>query len=237
MRAPSAVLATVCGRGGSKGFPGKNVRRLLGKPLLQYTLECAAATPVIGRIAISTDAEEILSCALELGYPTTYRRPSQFATDGAAKIDAIRHLVEHVEATTDFRPDIIVDLDIGVPLRRPADVEAAIEVLHSDPTLDAVVTVYPAERNPYFNMVERKPDGGYGLVRVPNPPVVRRQDAPQVFSITPAVFAWRRTALHVTHLFTGRWGVSVMPIERAIDIDTEHEFRLVEFLMTRENER
>jgi N-acylneuraminate cytidylyltransferase/CMP-N,N'-diacetyllegionaminic acid synthase len=226
------VLATVCARGGSKGLSGKNIRSLHGKPLIQYTLECARQSSRINRFVVSTDSAEIIDVVRRLGYDVDYRRPPELATDTIAKIDAIRHVTEFVEKTHHFFPDIVVDLDIGVPLRQPSDIDRAVDALWQDSSMDAVVTVYPAERNPYFNMIERAPSGYYELVRSITPPIVRRQDAPKVYSVTPAIFGWRRDRMHITHLYEGRWGVVDMPIERSVDIDTEFEFRLVELLMT-----
>jgi N-acylneuraminate cytidylyltransferase/CMP-N,N'-diacetyllegionaminic acid synthase len=231
MRNKPKVLATICARGGSKGVVGKNIRKLLGKPLIQYTLECALNSSMIDEIVISTDSDMILEVVKELGYFTDYKRPSILAKDTSAKIDAIKHVVAHVEETKGFIPDIIVDLDIGVPMRTVDDIESAILKLWNSPDMEALVTVYPSERNPYFNMIEKKTNNFYSLVKTPNPVVVRRQDAPNVFCITPAIFAWRRNTLNITHLYEGKWGIHEMPIERSIDIDTEFEFDLVEFLM------
>ena len=232
MSAAPRVLATICARGGSKGLRGKNIRTLHGKPLIQYTLECARRSARVDRFVVSTDSAEIVDVVRALGYDVDYRRPAELATDTVAKIDAIRHVTEFVERTERFFPDIVVDLDIGVPLREPSDIDRAVDALWTDPSMDAIVTVYPAERNPYFNMVERGTNGYYELVRTATPPLVRRQDAPAVFSVTPAVFGWRRAHMDVTHLYEGRWGVVEMPIERSVDIDSEFEFRLVELLMS-----
>jgi CMP-N,N'-diacetyllegionaminic acid synthase len=225
------VIATICARGGSKGVPGKNIRLLKGRPLIQYTIECALGVKSIDKIVVSTDCDEILNVVNKLGIETNYKRPPQMALDTSAKIDAIKDIVEHTEKISGFFADIVVDLDIGVPLREPVDVENAIAKIIHDVDMESLVTVYPAERSPYFNMVEKKDNSYYSLVKLPSPPVVRRQDAPLVFSITPAVFIWKRNALGNTHLFKGKWGVYEMPIERSIDIDTEFEFRLVNFLM------
>ena len=210
---------------------GKNIRLLLGKPLLVYTLECARACPAVGLVIVSTDSDAIAAVAESAGVPVPFRRPASFATDTAAKIMAIRHATEYVEAHDGFLPEIVVDLDVGAPLRAPEDITRCIEELQAHEA-DAAVTVYEAERNPYFNMVEFA-DGDYlQLVRRPAAPVVRRQDAPAVFSVSGSVFAFRRSRLdQVTHLYNGRWRGCIVPRERALDIDREVDFRLVELLL------
>jgi CMP-N,N'-diacetyllegionaminic acid synthase len=231
---PPRVLATICARGGSKGVRGKNVRVLHGKPLVQYTLDCVQRSTQVDRFVVSTDSDEIAGIVRGLGYDVPYMRPAELASDVAAKIDAIRHVTEFVERTDGFFPDIVVDLDIGVPLRDPSDVDRAIDALWKDDAMEAVVTAYRSERSPYFNMVEQQPDGYYAVVRKVTPPLVRRQDAPVVYSLTPAVFGWKRDKMHLTHVYEGRWGIVEMPAERSIDIDTEFEFQLVDRLMGRE---
>ena len=232
------VLATICARGGSLGVPGKNVRPLLGRSIIGYTIDCAKACDLIGEIVVSTDSDEIAAAAEAEDVPVPFRRPAEFATAAAAKIHAIRHATEYVEVQKGFSPDIVVDLDIGVPMRVPADIEGCVNVLTEDPDLDAAVTVYEAERSPYFNMVEYVDSNRVSLVKDAPAGIVRRQDAPPVYSITPAVFAFRRSRLDVVvHLFTGTWGAYVMPRERAVDIDTDLDFDFVEFLMRRERGR
>ena len=236
-RVSPRVLATICARGGSKGVPGKNFRELLGRPLLAYTVDCARACALIGHIVLSTDSDEIASVAESLDLRVPFRRPALLATDSAAKIEAIRHATEYVEKEEGFRPDLVVDLDVGVPLRTPEDVAGAIGLLCSRSDLDAVVTIYEAERNPYFNMVELE-GARLRLVKQSPRPVLRRQDAPAVHSVSPSVFAWRRDRLSVAHLYEGRWGGFVVPRERAQDIDDEIDLQFVEFLMRRwEGER
>jgi CMP-N-acetylneuraminic acid synthetase len=226
-----AVLATICARGGSKGVRGKNARFVGGRPLIAYTIEAARSCPAVGHIVVSTDSEEIAVLAEECGIRVPFRRPAELASDTAAKIGAIRHATEYVERHDHFYPDIVVDLDVGTPLRVPADITVCIERFRAN-DVDAVVTVYEAERNPYFNMVEFEADY-VKLVKRPERMIVRRQDAPLVYSVTPSVFAFKRDRLmEVTHLFEGKWGACIVPRERAIDIDEELDLKFVEFLMT-----
>lgn len=226
------VLATICARGGSRGVPGKNLRRLAGRPLIEYTLDCARACPAVDRLVVSTDSEAIADAARAAGVEVPFLRPAEMASDRAGKVHAIRHATEWVEAHQDFHPDIVVDLDITAPLRAPEDVAACVERFSDPAGFDAVVSVYPAERSPYFNMVEIAGDGAARLVKPAPEPLLRRQDAPPVYSVSGAIFAWRRAALAtVEHLFAGRWGACVIPRQRAVDIDDEMDLRFVEFLL------
>ena len=165
-----------------------------------------------------------------MGVKTSYLRPAELAEDNTPKIKAIKHVTEYTEKLKNISIDIIVDLDIGVPLRSPEDIDTAIEKMIADKDMQCLVTVYPSQRNPYFNMV-RKYDKYYNLVNIPDTPVFSRQTAPEVFSITPAVFAWKRDAMHISHLYTGNWGIHEMPVERSIDIDSPFDFKIASLLI------
>ena len=104
-----------------------------------------------------------------------------------------------------------------------------------DADSDCVITGYPSDKNPYFNMVEQRPDGSIGLVRQPDTTVTSRQAAPRVWSMNASIYVWHRDTLKAG-LWNGRTRLHEMPRERSIDIDSEIDFRLVEMLMTAQQE-
>lgn len=230
------VLATVCARGGSKGVPRKALRVLEGETLLARTVRCARECRVVDDLVVDTDDPEIARAAFALGLEPPELRPAHLATDSAPKIGAIEHATIMAERLRLVQYDFVADLDVGAALRTPEDVEGCLRVLVADATLDAAVTAYPAERNPYFNMVELD-HGRARLVKSPETPVYARQKAPPVFSLSGSVFAWRRDRFHVTHLFHGNWGVHVVPRERGVDIDTMEDLDYVTYLLARAAQR
>jgi CMP-N,N'-diacetyllegionaminic acid synthase len=223
------TIATICARGGSKGVPGKNIRQLHGKPLIAHTIAQAHACKFIDRVFVSTDDHDIAKAARIAGAEVPFLRPAELATDTAPKIPVIRHLVNEVKQMG-VAVDRIVDLDPTSPLRDVADIEACLSLL--DAETDAVITAYPAEKNPYFNMVEAQKSGGYNLSKSLPAAIIRRQDAPQVYSMNASIYVWWERTLD-NHLFGPRTELHVMPRERSIDIDSEIDFLLVEMLMSR----
>jgi CMP-N,N'-diacetyllegionaminic acid synthase len=221
------TIATICARGGSTGLPGKNIKVLHGKPLIAHTIEHARRCSRIERIFVSTDDERIAAVAREWGAEVPFMRPAELATSTAAKLPVIRHLVSSVESMG-VAVTRIVDLDPTSPLRDVADVDACIDLL--DDATDVVITGYPAEKNPYFNMVEARPDGSVRLVKSLPGGVTSRQQAPAVHAMNASVYVWWRHTLD-KGLWEGRARLHEMPRERSIDIDTPIDFRLVEMLM------
>jgi CMP-N,N'-diacetyllegionaminic acid synthase len=226
------ILGSICCRGGSKGVPGKNIRPLLGKPLIEYTIEAGLKSALIDELIVSTDSEKIASIAISAGASVPYLRPPELATDKANKWDVFRHLCESWESINNKTIDYLVDLDVTVPLKTEDDIDEAIRMALSYPDADVVITGYDPDRNPYFNMMEVTRDGISQIVKKTNKPIVRRQDAPKVYSLTPAAFVIKRSAIfNLSHWSQGICRVCPMDRYRAIDIDTEFDFELVEFIM------
>ena len=225
------VVGAVCARGGSKGVPRKNLRPLAGKPLIAHAIQCAQACSTLRRVVVSTDDHAIADISREHGAEVPFIRPAHLALDDTSKWSVFQHLVEALEHADEERVDVLVDLDAGVPLRKPSDIDGCVNQLLSG-TADLVVTAYEADRNPYFNMVELKADGFAKIVKSPEVPIVCRQAAPPVYSLSPAVYAIRRDTLwKYRHWSEARFQIYRLPRGRAIDIDSEFDFRLAEFLM------
>jgi CMP-N,N'-diacetyllegionaminic acid synthase len=229
------IVGAICARGGSKGVKRKNIRLLKGKPLIYYTIECAHLCSKLDRVVISTDDDEIAQVAREYGAEIPFMRPAHLAQDNSSKWDVFQHLVETLESIDHRRVDILVDLDTGVPLRQPEDISLCINtMIESD--VDVVVTAYVPDRNPYFNMVEVDTEGYARISKPLNTPITRRQDAPKVYGLSPAVYAIRRDALwKYEHWAHSKMKICLLPHQRAVDIDTELDFRFVEFLMATQN--
>ena len=227
------ILATICCRGGSKGVPGKNIRPLRGKPLIAYTIESAKASALIDDLIISTDEEQIASIAKQFGASVPFMRPADLASDTASKWPVFIHAVETYEKLTGKTVDYLVDVDVTVPLKTAQDIDGAIQLALQNPDTDVVITGYEPERNPYFNMMEIGEDGYAEIVKKGVKPIVRRQDAPQVYSLTPAAYVVKKSALYeFEHWSKAKCKIFPIPRERAVDIDTEIDFKIVEFLMS-----
>ena len=226
------ILATICCRGGSKGVPGKNIKPLNGKPLIAYTIESAKQSRYINELIISTDDSAIADIARSYGANVPFMRPANLASDTASKWPVFIHAVETYEQLTGNTVDYLVDLDVTVPLKTYQDIDGAIQMALQNPDTDVVITGYEPERNPYFNMMEIGEDGFASIVKKGSKPIVRRQDAPKVYSLTPAAYVIKRSALYAyEHWSNAKCKIYEMPRERAVDIDTEIDFKIVEFLI------
>jgi len=225
------TIATICARGGSKGLPRKNVRLFAGQPLIAHTIGQALACPLIDEVYVSTDDDEIAAVAREHGAQVPYRRPAELASDTAAKIPAIEHLVAYLEAQGE-RIGLVVDLQPTSPLRTLQDLANAIALA---PEADLIVTVTEPSHNPYYSLAEAQPDGTLRISKAAG--FARRQDAPQVWGLNGSIYVWQRAAL-ARAAAHGFWSVSirpsVMPRQRSVDIDDALDFEWAEWLYRRQ---
>jgi len=229
------ILGTICCRGGSKGVKGKNIRPLKGLPLIAYTVTTGLQCQLLNDIIVSTDSDEIAEAATTAGIKTIIQRPAELASDTASKWPVFIHALEEYEKLTGITVDYLVDMDVTVPLKTPADIAGAIQTALDDMTADVVITGYEPERNPYFNMMEIAPDGFAHIVKQSEKPIVRRQDAPTVYSLTPAAYVVKKQALYnFSHWSRAKCKIYPIPRERAVDIDTEVDFNIVEYLIDRQ---
>ncbi|EXS32107.1 acylneuraminate cytidylyltransferase family protein [Acinetobacter pittii] len=222
-------FAFIFARGGSKGLPGKNIKPLAGKPLLQYSIDTALASDLIEQVFVSTDDQAIAQVAIE-GGAILIERPVELATDQSPEWLSWRHAVEW--ATEHYGSfDGFVSLPATSPLRSQEDVEAAILKRQAE-TADICIAVTPASRSPYFNMVKYNEAGFVELVNQPEGEVSRRQDAPKVFDITTVVYATTpEFVLNNYGLFSGKVASIEVPKARAVDIDDIYDFRLAEAII------
>lgn len=230
-------ICTICARGGSKGVRNKNVRDLVGKPLIAYTINQAQASHLFDVIAVSSDSPEILDIGRKYGADLLIKRPEELATDTAAKVPVIRHCVAEAEGVTGKRFDVVVDLDATSPLRLVEDIQGAVKLLENAKVAN-VITAAPARRSPYFNLVELGKDGVVRLSKSLEQPIVRRQDSPQCFDMNASIYVWQRAALFESPtIFNADTLLFVMPKERSTDIDDEIDFEIVELLIKKRNSR
>ena len=226
------VVAFIFARGGSKGVLRKNVHPLAGKPLIAYAIETALASRLVDRVVVSTDDDEIADVARRHGAEVPFLRPRELAQDDSPEWLAWRHAIRALEERENGpRLDVFLSVPPTSPLRSVEDVDACIQTLLNGDA-DIVITVESARRNPYFNMVTLD-EAGYARLSIPSErPIYRRQDAPAVYDMTTVAYAARpEFVLRASSWFEGKVKAVVVPPERALDIDTELDFKLAELML------
>ncbi len=227
----SDMLCTICARGGSKGVKNKNIRKIGGKPLISYTIEQAKKTGLFRHIVVSTDNDDIIEISKKYGAEVFFKRDISLANDTAGKLEAIKDAFVRSEQHYGKRFDYLIDLDATAPLRRVEDIVNSFNQFKENDN-DNLITAAPSRRSPYFNLIEQDKEGKVRIVKKINRQIVRRQDVPKTYDMNASIYIWKRNAiLNEKTIFLEKTGLYIMSEERSIDIDSELDFRLVEFLI------
>jgi N-acylneuraminate cytidylyltransferase/CMP-N,N'-diacetyllegionaminic acid synthase len=202
-------------------------------PLVAHSIRHAQGSGLFDAVIVSTDDQEVRRIAENERVDLVVERPKDLATATAGKVAAILHAVKAAEGELGQSFDIVVDLDVTSPLRVPEDIVAAVALLEADQEVANVITGSPARRSPYFNLVEREDGGAVRLVRPPDRPLLRRQDAPECFDMNASIYVWRRRALSPDlPIVNPSTRLHVMPEERSHDVDSELDWTIVAHLYT-----
>jgi len=226
------ILITIAARGGSKGVKDKNIKPLMGKPLIAYSILQALKWGKGEDIVCSTDSKRIAKTASKYGAKVPFKRPRSLAGGSISKVKVLSHALRECEKRFNKRYDIIVDLDATAPIRKIKDLDNCLKLFkkHRPKTLFSVVECH---KNPYFNMVEEKKSKKVKLCKKTKKPIYARQDTPLVYDLNASIYFYRRDYLlsNKKDVVTDDTIAYKMDKLSAIDIDSKLDFKFIEFLM------
>ena len=220
------IIAIIPARGGSKGIHKKNIKKLVGKPLISYTLSEVKKPKFISKIIVSTDSKQIEKIAKNLGSETIIR-PKKLAQDNSSSLDVVQHVIKNLEPLNYF--DIVIVLQPTSPLRTVVDIDSAIELFLKS-KCDSVIGMTEVTHPPEFM---------YRIINKKIKPLIktkikskRRQDMPKTYQINGAIYICNRNLIMKKHTMFGKNIVPyLMPSERSIDIDTMFDFDLAKTIL------
>ncbi len=222
------TYAFIFARGGSKGLPGKNIKMLLGKPLIAHAIDMAKKVPEIDRVFVSTDSKEIAQVAKEYGAEVPFIRPEELSSDTAPEWNAWQHAVSYVK--THYGPfDCFISLPTTAPCREIKDIKRALDQLQEG--VDMVVTASKSGHHPYFNMLKTD-STGFSSKFIDSESVSRRQEVDQAFNMTTVAYVSRPDfILENSSIWDGTLKMQEVDALNAIDIDDESDFSLAELVL------
>jgi len=231
------VLGIITARGGSKGIPGKNLKLLGGRPLIDYTIDAANDTP-LDRLILSTEDKKIADAARALGCDVPFMRPAELARDETPHLPVIQHAAKWLLDHQNYKPDIVLTLQPTSPLRSAADIAAALRMLELSGA-DSVVSVTEVSAHAHPMRMLRVDDTGHAVLFATGQPVRkrinRRQDLPKAWVMNGAIYACRTEVLFAAEpsLYGDRVVAYPMPAERSISIDDLEDWAAAERALAR----
>lgn len=224
------ILVVIPARSGSKGIPGKNIKKLHGKPLINYTIEAAKEIFENSQVIVSTDDKEIAEIAASHGANIPFLRPKELAQDDSSTRDVILHLVDYFELKKSM-PSVIVLLQVTSPLRNSKHLNEALDLFfHKD--CDMVVSVTESKTSPYFNLYEENKEGY--LQKSKDGAFTRRQDVPPVYEYNGAIYIFKTKSIVESEMKDfEKITKYVMSKNDSVDIDDEVDWKIAEYILTK----
>jgi CMP-N,N'-diacetyllegionaminic acid synthase len=224
------MIAIIPARGGSKGVPNKNIKEINGKPLIAYTIECALASKKLDRIICSTDSDIIAEIAIKYGAEVPFMRPAELAQDNSIATDTYLYTIDRLNADSNRKHEAFVILHPTSPLRLPVDIDSAIELFFTKGA-DSIISCFKMSHPPHWTL---KIDENGTLKKFYDFDVSgkNRQEIDDTFFPNGAVTVLNYLFLkEMRTYYSDKTFAYIMPQERSIDIDTEHDFKVAELLI------
>lgn len=225
------TLYLIPARGGSKGLPGKNIKELNGKALINHSVDFARNFTDDNNICVSTDSNEIIKCVENNNLKVHFKRPSELASDTASTIEVIKHAISYYESKGIMYDNLIL-LQPTTPFRKIEDLANMIAVWNKK--IDLLVSVKETHDSPYFNLFEQNSEGY--LIKSKKSDIIRRQDSPKIFALNGSIYIYNISSIKSESINKIKKYVMKNPFY-SIDIDNELDWMFTEFITTKiENE-
>lgn len=223
-------LAVIPARSGSKGLKDKNIKLLNGKPLMAYSIEEALKSRCFDCVHVSTDSSTYAGIAKEYGADVPFLRSQANASDYSNSWDAVEEVLNHY-ATQGMIFDTVMLLQPTSPLRTYKDIQNAYQLMQ-EKNANAIIGMCEMEHSPLWANTIPNDLSLNGFTHAPS----LRQEIKTYYRINGAIYLVKVPFLKENHnLYREGSYAYIMEPARSVDIDTELDFEMVEFLMNREN--
>ncbi len=230
------ILCVVPARGKSKRIKNKNLRILLGKPLIAYSIESALQSKLCDKVIVSTDSKKIASVAKTYG-ADVIMRPQRLALDDSPIDDSLRHAISYLKKNENFNPDIVVLLQANVPVRKSGEIDDVLKMLIANKNSSSIATVYSVDQRPeWAKVIDKKTKMLKPFMKPSNS--YRKQDFPGLYLLDGAIVAVRSDVLIKTkgvkkiHAYLGDKIIAFLHDKKyAVEVDEEEDFGLAEYYL------
>ena len=224
------ILGLITARSGSKGLPKKNIKPLLGKPLIAWSIDVGIKSNYIDDLVVSTDCHEMSRLAKKYEAEAPFIRPKELSTDSASSVDVILHAINWLEKRDRFY-DLVVLLEPTSPLRESKDIDRCLEIMQEN-NVRSIVSICKVESTHpmfLFRLNEKSKLDPYSG-KTPNS--LRRQDLETLYFLEGSVYCSEIDLLRTKRGFYHEetYGY-IVPKWKSLEIDDEDDFLMVEALM------
>ena len=225
------ILCIIPARGGSKRLPGKNIKKIGGKPMIAHAILAVKKSKYIDKVIVSTDDLIIARVAKKYDAEVPFIRPAELASDTAMTLPVLQHAVAYLEKRSKFKPDLVVLIQPTNPLVKSEDIDGTIEKMVVTKTNSCFTVSEISQRLEWMYKIGNRKAKLFlkeekGLTK-------RSQELPRLAIINGSVYVMRYDTLMKKNLIRDNANTSIylMPKERSVDIDDHFDFKVAEALM------
>lgn len=224
------ILGLIPARGGSKGIPGKNIKPLGGKPLLQHTFEAAKNSNLLNKVILSSDDEAIIEIAKQLDLEVPFKRPAILAEDSSSSLEVVQHALNYyLKQGINF--DVVCLLQPTTPFRKAGFIDECV-LKFKDGNFDSLVSVreVPKEYNPHWVFEENQ--GALKIATGEKEIISRRQDLPKAYHRDGAIYLTKTDVLlNQNSLYGKNIGFIDTTAYPYANIDTQEDWKKAEEML------
>lgn len=224
------MLAIIPARGGSKGLERKNTKPLLGKPLIAYSIEAALKSKKISEVIVSTEDQEIAQIARDFGASVPFMRPDKYATDESLSIDTYVYTIDKIKSEFGIDHQEFVVLQPTSPLRRPEDIDSAIDLFHTK-NADSVISFTEEHHSIFWH--KYLSDNGKLSPIFENEKLTNRQELKKTYYPNGSIYVFKSKIIREGKNYTNNTFAYLMGRNQSVDIDTIEDFEFAEYLLSK----
>jgi CMP-N,N'-diacetyllegionaminic acid synthase len=204
----------IIARGGSKGLRNKNIIKINGKPLIEYTIMESLNNKLIKEIWVSSDSKKILKIAKNLGCQII-KRPSKYSSDRSTSESAWLHAIKHIKKI-DNNLNILIAPQVTSPIRKKGTFDNAIR-LFKKKKYDSMLSVYKNDPINIWNKKNKK-----------IPLRKRRQDQKKIIIENGSFYIFKTDKFtKIKNRFFGNIGFYIMTRYESFEIDSLEDLKLI----------
>jgi len=225
------ILAVIPARSGSKSIKNKNIVKINGIPLINYTIKTALKSSYLTDIVVSTDSLKIAKIALNAGAKVPFIRPKKLSGDKVLSIHVVLHALKQMEKIMKKKYDYIVLLQPTSPLRSTNDINLCLKKLLKSKA-KSLISVTDVEGNHPNRMKKIIKNKLINYVNLNFEDMRPRQSLPKVYIRNGSIYISKRDLILKNKTFAKTKSLAyVMPKERSINIDNKVDFYLAKLFL------
>ena len=215
------ILAIIPARGGSKGIPLKNIKKLNKLPLVAHTIQDAKNSKQINRIIVSTDNKKIAEISRKYGAETPFLRPKSFSKNSSSTLDVVQHTIQFLKKVENYTPDIVTILLPTSPFRASTLIDDSIKLLKKS---DATSVVNVAKNKEHAFKAFLLKDDFLKPFKANHKKYYQRQLLPDFFHTTGSVYTFWFTTLKKYGHYYGPRMKPIITADEKMNIDIYNVF-------------